>query len=98
MCDQTVIFVKILENLASIGKTFPLQERVKVNHPLLLGLTPKALTIDIIASTTLDVQLNTQRSPSLPARLFSELAETQALLDGPYTWHNFIPYIRWRRY
>jgi cytochrome P450 len=44
------------------------------------------------------VELNTQRSPSLPTRLFSELISTQALIDGPYTRHNFNPYIRWRRY
>src|SRR5271155_1052167 len=46
----------------------------------------------------LDVELNTQRSPSLPARLFGELVTTQALLDRPYTLHNFSPYILWRRY
>ena len=44
------------------------------------------------------MQLNTQQSPSLPTRLFGELVNTQALLDGPYTRHNFNTYIRWRRY
>ena len=58
----------------------------------------KSLTIDIIASTTLDVQLNTQRSPSLPARLFAELIEMQALLDGTITLANLNPYVHWRRY
>jgi len=46
----------------------------------------------------LNVELNTQRSPSLPTRQFGELLETQALLDGPYIWRNFNPYIRRRRY
>lgn len=48
--------------------------------------------------TTLDVQLNTQLSPSIPARLFAELLKTQAVLDGTVTIENFNPYIHWRRY
>jgi len=44
------------------------------------------------------VELDTQCAPSLPTRLFGELVDTQALLDGPVTLHNFNPYIRWRRY
>ena len=33
MCDETLIFVNILEELAATGETFPLQERVKVFGP-----------------------------------------------------------------
>jgi hypothetical protein len=42
MCDQTLIFVKILETLASTGETFPFQERVKVLTLLLFELTEGA--------------------------------------------------------
>lgn len=44
------------------------------------------------------MELNAQRSPSLPTRLFGELLEMPALLDRPYTRHSINPYIRWRRY
>jgi cytochrome P450 len=56
------------------------------------------LTIDIIAQTTLNVELNTQRTPSLPARLFGELNKLESLLQNPIDIHNFNPYLQWRRY
>ena len=56
------------------------------------------MTIDIIAQTTLNVELNTQRTPSLPARLFGELNELESLLQSPVDLHNFNPYLQWRRY
>jgi len=42
MCDQAIIFVNILERLATVGETFPLQERVKVIHLILIALTEGA--------------------------------------------------------
>jgi cytochrome P450 len=54
--------------------------------------------MDIIARTTLNVELHTQTSPSLPIQLFGELADIYALLEGPINRHSFNPYIQWRRW
>lgn len=56
------------------------------------------MTIDIIAQTTLNVELNSQREPSVPARFFSELTELENLLQNPASQHNLNPYLQWRRY
>ena len=46
----------------------------------------------------LNVELNTQRTLLLPARLFGESSELQSLLQSPVDLHNFNPYLQWRRY